>query len=90
MDSAECSERVRINSSSLGVLNLRAVFKSRTLHLTVNYIFMHLHDTAITRSPSWLGPFLGQTGPTEPLWGLLSLQGERDAHQVSKALWSCY
>lgn len=66
MDSTESAPRVQINSSSLGMLNLRVVFKNRTLNLTINYVFMYLHDTHCYREYKLAGPIFRCTGPTEP------------------------
>lgn len=66
MDSTESALRVQINTSSLGMLNLRVVFKNRTLNLTINYGFMYLHDTHGYQEHKLAGPIQRCAGPTEP------------------------
>lgn len=83
VDSAESAPRVQINSSSLGMLNLRVVFKNRTLNFTINYVFMYLHDTHCYWEKKLAGPIFGCTGPIEP-FSLVYFQWKGNAHQTGK------
>lgn len=83
VDSTESALRVQINSSSLGMLNLRVVFKNRTLNLTINYVFMYLHDTHCYWENKLAGPIFRCTGPTEP-FSLVYFQWKGNAHQTGK------
>lgn len=66
MDSAESAPRVQINSSSLGMLNLRVVFKNRTLNFTINHVFMYLPETHRYQQYKLSGPSFRCPGPAEP------------------------
>lgn len=83
VDSAESAPRVQINSSSLGMLNLRVIFKSRTLNLTINHVFMVLHDPHCYPEYQLAGPILRCVGPPEPL-SLVVFWWEGNAHQTKK------
>lgn len=83
VDSAESAPRVQINSSSLGMLNLRVVFKNRTLNFTINYVFMYLHNTHCYWEKKLAGPIFGCTGPIEP-FSLVYFQWKGNAHQTGK------